>query len=101
VRATWTGDGSYRLLDEAYDRILVYGDRDIYDPVAEYGFSERAAEKTRFTGYLGRAHGGRSREEIRSALGVGVDPLVLVMAGGRTLAILLLPGVACRNCGLA
>src|SRR5205823_9309817 len=62
VRTTWAKEGSYHLLDETYDRILVYGVRDVYDTVAEYGFSEEAAEKTRFTGYIGREPGTPSRE---------------------------------------
>ena len=82
VRSTWGEDGSYDLLDEAYDRILVYGARDVYDPVVEYDFSQEAAEKTHFTGYIGREPGIQSREQIRSALGLGAEPLVLVMAGG-------------------
>jgi predicted glycosyltransferase len=82
VRAAWAEDGSYGLLDEVYDRILVYGSREIYDPVSEYAFRPLAAEKTRFVGYLGRAPARLSREQIRSELGVGDAPLVLVTAGG-------------------
>ena len=82
VREAWAKDGSYELLDRTYDRILVYGEREIYDSVAEYGLSWRAAEKTRFVGYLGREPGRQSPEQIRSALGVDQRPLVLVMAGG-------------------
>ena len=83
VRRTWAADESYELLDEAYDLILVYGAREIYDPVTEYGFSRQAAAKTRFVGYLGRERDGRGRGRIRRELGVGADQrLVLVMAGG-------------------
>jgi predicted glycosyltransferase len=82
IRTTWANDGSYELLDDVYDRILVYGVRDVYDPVAEYGFSERAAAKTRFVGYLRRGPGPVSRERIRALLGVGGQTLVLVTAGG-------------------
>jgi predicted glycosyltransferase len=82
VRQAWANDGSYELLDRTYDRILVYGEREIYDSVSEYGFSRRAAEKTRFVGYLGREPGGRSADEIRAALDVSSGRFVLVMAGG-------------------
>ena len=47
VRGTWGSDGSYGLMEEVYDRILVYGAREIYDPVAEYGFPKQAADKAR------------------------------------------------------
>jgi predicted glycosyltransferase len=82
VREAWARDGSHELLDQIYDRILVYGEREIYDAVGEYGFSPRAAAKTRFVGYLGREPGRRSADCVRSGLGVGPRPLVLVMAGG-------------------
>lgn len=82
VREAWASDGSYELLEGTYDRILIYGERQIYDSVAEYGFSPRMAEKTRFVGYLGREPGRRSPDEIRSSLDVCSGRLVVVMAGG-------------------
>ncbi|MDQ2911421.1 MAG: glycosyltransferase [Actinomycetota bacterium] len=82
VRRAWARDGSYELLDEVYDRILVYGQRDVYDLPAEYGFSAAAAAKTRFVGYLRREPAARAAEEVRAELGHDSRRLVLVMAGG-------------------
>jgi predicted glycosyltransferase len=74
VRRAWTRDGSYELLDDLYDRILVYGQPDVFDTAAEYGFSSAAQSKTRFVGYLRRSDPGHGAETDR--------PLVLVTAGG-------------------
>jgi predicted glycosyltransferase len=52
TRSIWTNEGVYPLLDQAYDRILVYGDRRVFDPIVAYGMSELAATRTRFCGYL-------------------------------------------------
>jgi len=82
VRHAWEADGSFELLDDVYDQIVVYGRREVYDVVDEYGFSSAAAEKTRFVGYLLGEGGVRRSEEIRAELGVEGRPLVLVMAGG-------------------
>ena len=82
VRGTWADDGSYELLDDVYDRILVYGERAIYDPVEEYEFPQQAVEKTRFVGYLGRRGTVLGGKRVRSSLGVGARPLLLAMAGG-------------------
>jgi predicted glycosyltransferase len=82
VRDAWTRDGSYELLDDVYDRILVYGRREVYDVVAEYGLSPKAAAKTRFVGYLRREPGLRSADAVRAELGLNGERLVLVMAGG-------------------
>ena len=83
VRQAWSRDGIYELLDELYDLILVYGRRDVFDVVEKYGFSPKAAAKTRFVGYLRRAPAGRDAAEIRTELGVRRNErLVVVMAGG-------------------
>jgi predicted glycosyltransferase len=83
VRRTWREDGSYELLDELYDLILVYGHQDVYDVTREYAFSPEASAKTQFVGYLRRDPPKRTvaamRRELRLESG---DRLVLVMAGG-------------------
>jgi predicted glycosyltransferase len=81
VMRDWTQEGVYELLDRVYDRILVYGRPDIYDPVAEYRFSARAAGKSRYVGYL-RREADRSAATIRRELGLRTGRLVLVTAGG-------------------
>jgi predicted glycosyltransferase len=81
VRRDWTREGVYDLLDQVYDRILVYGTPDIYDPVAEYGFSDGAAHKSRYVGYL-RREADRPPPAIRRELGLRTDRLVLVTPGG-------------------
>lgn len=82
VRKAWARNGSYELLDEVYDRVLIYGRKDVYDLPDEYAFSPTAAAKTRFVGYLRRAPGTVPAAEIRAELGLDADRLVLVMAGG-------------------
>lgn len=82
VRTAWTRDGSYELFDDIYDLILVYGNQSFYDVVPEYGLSPRAAEKTRFVGYLGRKPSTRSPEDVRASLNMQTDKLVVVTAGG-------------------
>jgi predicted glycosyltransferase len=82
VRRAWAREAVYELLDDLYDLILIYGQRDIYDVVGEYGFSPRAARKARYVGYLGRQRGPRSTAEIRADLRLETDRLVVVTAGG-------------------
>jgi predicted glycosyltransferase len=82
VRRAWAREGVYDLLDDVYDRILVYGQRDVYDVVSEYGLSAGAAAKIRYVGYLRREPGARSSEEIRAELCPRTGRLVVVTAGG-------------------
>ena len=40
------------LISAHYDRVLVYGDRAVFDPVTSYSFPKDLAERTRFSGYV-------------------------------------------------
>lgn len=82
VRQAWARDGAYELLDDVYDLILVYGSAAVYDVVTEYGLSDRAAAKTRYVGYLGRQSRLRPAAEVRGALGLARERLIVAAAGG-------------------
>jgi len=82
TREIWRREGVYPLLDEVYDRILVYGSRAVFDPIAAYGMSPKAAAKTAFCGYLAPPAPGGEPAAVRAALGAEGRPLVLVTVGG-------------------
>lgn len=50
ARAELQQNNSLAVLRDCYDHVLVYGDRDVFDPVREYGFPDDVAAKTTFTG---------------------------------------------------
>src|SRR5215213_9183953 len=82
TRSIWRNEGVYPLLDETYARILIYGDRRVFDPIAAYGISELAAARTRFCGYLAPSLPRRSPARVRDEVGAGTRPLVTVSVGG-------------------
>jgi predicted glycosyltransferase len=82
TRSIWMNEGVYPLLDEAYARILIYGDRRVFDPIAAYGMSEVAASRTRFCGYLAPSPPRRSPAQVRDEVGADARPLVTVSVGG-------------------
>jgi predicted glycosyltransferase len=82
VRQAWERDRCFEAIDELYDRILVYGRRDVYDLAHEYGFSPDAEARTRYVGYLRRDAPTRGPQELKAEHGLTGDRLVLVMAGG-------------------
>jgi len=82
VRQIWSRYGADPLLEELYDRILVFGQRDVYDAVAQLALSPRVAAKVRYVGYLRRETRTRSPQQVRSELGLRTGRLVLVTVGG-------------------
>jgi predicted glycosyltransferase len=82
TKTIWKNEGVLPLLDEAYDKILIYGDRRVFDPITAYGMSPRAAARTRFCGYLAPAQPRRSVQQVRHEAGAGDLPMVAVSVGG-------------------
>ncbi len=75
VRASWKRQNLFSALKAYYDHIWVYGNQEIYDPVAEYEIPTSLIPIIRFTGYLER----QVRPGPDSAKG---NKQVLVTAGG-------------------
>lgn len=82
TRKEWEMNGIRPLLDDVYDQILLYGPRELFDPITAYQMSRQSAAKVVECGYLRRAGQTRQPEYVRRELGIGSKPLVLVTVGG-------------------
>jgi len=78
ARAELQRDETFEVLRAFYDQVLIYGDRQIFDPIREYGFPEDIAKKTVFTGPVvpPEARAGRRRQRT------GIPRLVVTTGGG-------------------
>ncbi len=74
VRRAWTEQGVYATLAATYDRILVYGCRELLDVVRAYRLPETTARRVTYCGYLGRP--------VTAIAAATSDPFVLGTAGG-------------------
>lgn len=76
VLKEWRRLHIWRLLDDVYSSVLVYGDRRMLTTAEELGLPDRLGERLQFTGYLGcpPPESGPQRE-------AGI-PTILVTAGG-------------------
>jgi predicted glycosyltransferase len=85
VRADWSPD-SYDIVRRHYDAVWVYGDRHVFDPVAECGMPRDIARMVRYSGYLdgyGPGPGAAERERaLRDEHHLGDGPLCVCLAGG-------------------
>jgi predicted glycosyltransferase len=52
VLSEWAAGNVRKGIEQFYDRVLVYGERSVFDPIAEYQFPQSLVERTRFCGYV-------------------------------------------------
>ncbi|HEY6169747.1 MAG TPA: glycosyltransferase [Verrucomicrobiae bacterium] len=52
VLAEWAPHRLQERIAEFYDRVLVYGQQAVFDPIAEYGLPPEVVARTRFCGYV-------------------------------------------------
>jgi predicted glycosyltransferase len=73
----WARHDLPAVIAEHYDRVLVYGDPAVYDPVSEYRMPPEMRELIRFCGYVLQPGGMRRQPEARRS-----RPVVVATAGG-------------------
>ena len=80
----WSAKDVYRYLEELYDEIWVYGNREIYNPIVEYKIPPILESKICFTGYIPRKQWPPGvRKKIRKRYRIlDEDIFILVTAGG-------------------
>ncbi len=97
VRQLWQTQRAYDALEDVFDRILVYGNHDLFDVVSSYGLSTSVASKLTYCGYVSRQLPGGAapmREDfVLGTAGGGGDGVEALSA---TLAACAALGVACR-----
>jgi len=82
VRYSWPRRGITKVLEEAYDQILIYGDQSLFDSAREFRLPASIAEKLVYTGYIRKQEQLTPAVELREDLGAGEGPLVVVTTGG-------------------
>jgi predicted glycosyltransferase len=82
VRAEWTEAGMDSAIAEYYEHVLVYGCRDILDPIREYAIPEAAASRIRFCGYVVDGRPAPGQMDAGRTHAAGDRPTVLATAGG-------------------
>jgi len=89
VRAEWERDHCIEAIRKFYDRVWVYGDRRVFDTVAEYSLPEDVASKTRYVGYLnprdvpaGQSRARPGQAALAESMDLPPGPLTLCVIGG-------------------
>lgn len=79
VIRSWTNQGIYRLIDKAYDKVVVFGNESIFDAIESYQLSP-ARSKVFYLGYLGSP--GFSACDLNPSEPGGASRHVLITVGG-------------------
>jgi predicted glycosyltransferase len=84
IQNDWREKNVYTYLDQLYDEIWVYGNRDIYDPTKMYAIPEKIHNRIQYTGYIPRKKiSPRTRTAVRKRYRVtDDDKFILVTTGG-------------------
>jgi predicted glycosyltransferase len=77
VRRHWRSNHIAEAINRYYDLILVYGPREVYDPLPEYGLPTAILRRSYYVGYVGRSPTLEDTSDAPFAPGY-----VLVTAGG-------------------
>ncbi len=85
VMAEWQPHRMQRRIAEAYDQVLIYGDREVFDPIKEYQFPPELQARTYFCGYVSNTTHKKCLENFDWPFpnrNTRKRPVVLATAGG-------------------
>ncbi|MFC1820778.1 glycosyltransferase family protein, partial [Thermodesulfobacteriota bacterium] len=84
IHKDWRQKRIYKAMDELYDEIWVYGNKEFYDPIREYVVPEPVSNKMIFTGYIPRRVPSQKAvtKMKKNHLRNGEEKLIVVTAGG-------------------
>lgn len=84
VKRDWQEKGIYKVLEELYSEIWVYGIQHYYDPIVEYDIADSISRKIHFTGYIPRKVPSKDAVlNIKKEHGIHAgEKLVVVTTGG-------------------
>lgn len=82
IQSDWGRQGMYEILDRYFDRILVFGMREVLDVFTAYALPASLADRVRYCGYVAEpAAGRRDRDVVRAEVDLP-GPLAVVTGGG-------------------
>jgi predicted glycosyltransferase len=85
VQHRWQVEGAYRAITRYYDRVLVYGRREVFDLAEQYQFPSEVAKRLCYCGYVctsaSAQHADGTRAQHLASRAAGTQ-LIVSMAGG-------------------
>ena len=84
VRREWAEHGLQDRIADFYDRVFIYGDRSVFDPITEYALPSSVAQRAVFSGHVVNHDRPGAMTEMPAELShpTGGRPMVLATTGG-------------------
>jgi predicted glycosyltransferase len=83
VRRDWGRDGIFGAVERYYDRVIIYGMREVLDAQSEYGLSDTVGERLSYCGYVTETAPERmSCERIKRDFGIDGSFFLATVGGG-------------------
>ena len=97
---TWRAEGVYATLEDVYDSVMVYGERDLFDVAKLYSLPDSLADRIEYCGYVTTP--AQTSDPLPSEVPDG-RPFVLGMigGGGDGVDVLIDTAVAAASIGIA
>lgn len=93
IRARWFSDGTYDVIRDFYDAILIYGDDRVYPSAKAYGLTGDVCADIAYTGYVGPGGGAAGQAPDPGLVKRDGERRVVVTAGGGHDAYPMMSGV--------
>lgn len=86
VQIDWARGGHAADIERYFDHVWIYGDPEVFDPLAEYAFPAAVAARARFTGYIdpfehARPHEAQGADALATRI-FGRERMILCQVGG-------------------
>jgi predicted glycosyltransferase len=83
VERRWAVEGAFDAIEQYYDRVLIYGMREVFDMAEQYHFLPTIAQRLCYCGYVCSPQATKYSKVLRRKLLNGSEAkLVVAMAGG-------------------
>jgi predicted glycosyltransferase len=82
TRRLWLRDGAFRALEDFYDRVLIYGDEDVFATAQLYGLEDCMPGKVAYCGYVGPARVRGAARRLRAEMAIRPREKLIVASGG-------------------
>lgn len=82
TRALWQRHNAYEAIQRYYDRVFIYGARELFETAGHYGINGPSSHKVRYCGYVCSGTPTQTPAQVRQRFRITRERCVVIAAGG-------------------